>query len=313
MTTYAIRRILYTIPVLLVASFIIFFLLHLAPGDPAFLLVGPEGSDAQIEATRERLGLDQPIPVQYVQYMGRLFRGDLGRSFYYKEDIMTLILGAMPATLELSFLALSLALVVAIPAGVLSALRRNTWLDHINMGVAVVARSIPVFWLGIMLIYLFAVGLDWLPASGRAGPVWMADGRKHLVLPVISLGTVMMASTTRLTRAAMLEVLQEDYMRTARAKGMRERNVIFVHGLRNALIPVVTNVGLQVGSLLGGSFLTETVFAWPGIGRLSVGAMLFRDYPVIQATMLMVVFFFVVVNLLVDLLYGVLDPRISYQ
>ena len=159
----------------------------------------------------------------------------------------------------------------------------------------------------------FAVGLDWLPASGRGGPVWTSKGREHLILPMISLGTVMMASTTRLTRAAMLEVLHDDYIRTARAKGLREQSVIFVHGLRNALIPVVTNIGLQVGGLLGGSFLTETVFAWPGIGRLSVGAMLFRDYPLIQATMLMVVFFFVIVNLLVDLLYGVLDPRISYQ
>jgi peptide/nickel transport system permease protein len=312
MTSYVIRRILYTIPVLLAASVLIFSLIHFVPGDAASVIGGQDATQEELEVIRARLGLDQPLPMQYFYYLRNLLQGDLGRSYYFKEDILTLILDTLPATLQLSAAALILSLLVAIPIGVLTATHRNSWIDRISMVGAVVGISIPVFWLGIMLIYIFAVELDWLPASGRGDP-WTLEGLRHLILPAVCLGSLMMASTTRLTRAAMLEVLQEDYIRTARAKGLRERTTIYGHALRNALIPVVTNIGLQIGFLLGGSFLTETVFAWPGLGRLSVEAMFRRDYPLVQGTLLMMVFFFVIVNLVVDLLYGVIDPRISYQ
>lgn len=312
MTNYALGRILYTLPVLLAATVIIFMLLHLVPGDPAYVIGGQEAIEEELTAIRERLGLDQPLPVQYFYYLRNLLQGDMGRSYYFHEDIMKLVADTIPATLELASAALLFSLLVSIPVGVLSATRRNSWIDRTSMVGAVIGTSIPIFWLGIMLIYLFAVELGWLPASGRGERLWTVGGLQHLILPAISLGSLMMASTTRLTRAAMLEVLQEDYIRTARAKGLREQKVIYGHALRNALIPVVTNVGLQIGGLLSGSFITETVFAWPGLGRLSVEAMFRRDYPLIQGTMLMVVFFFILINLVVDLLYSVLDPRISY-
>ena len=282
MTNYALRRILQTIPVLLAATFIIFLMLHLVPGDPATAIGGQGATAEELQIIRERLGLDRPLLVQYFYYLKSLFQGDLGRSYYFKEDILTLILYTLPATLELSAAALLFSLVVSIPVGVISAVRRNSWVDRVSMVGAVIGISIPIFWLGIMLIYLFAVELNWLPASGRSERPWSVDGWRHMILPAVSLGSLMMASTTRLTRAAMLEVLQEDFIRTARAKGLRERKVIYGHALRNALIPVVTNVGLQIGFLLGGSFLTETVFAWPGLGRLSVEAMFRRDYPLVQ-------------------------------
>lgn len=313
MGSYVLRRVLSTIPVLLGASIIIFLLIRLIPGDAATALAGPEATREDLQIIRARLGLDQPIIVQYLSYMQHALSGDLGYSYFYKDSITHLVAGAMPATLELSFVALLISLVVALPVGVLSATRRNSWIDHSSMVVAVLGISIPIFWLGIMLIFLFAVGLGWLPASGRGGPLWTPDGLKHIVLPAVTLGALMMASTARLTRAAMLEVLNEDYIRTARAKGLHERMVVYAHALRNALIPVVTNLGLQIGGLLGGAYLTETVFAWPGIGRLSVEALFRRDYALVQGTTLMVVFFFIIVNLVVDLLYSILDPRISYH
>lgn len=313
MTAYAVRRVLSTVPVLLGASILVFVLIKLVPGDAAAAIGGPEMSRADLQAIRVRLGLDKPLVVQYVTYMGRVLQGDLGHSYYYKESITKLVVQAMPATIELSFVSLLFSLIVSVPAGVLSATRRNSWIDHTSMAAAVAGVSIPVFWLGIMLILLFAVHLGWLPASGRGGPLWTLDGWKHIILPAVSLGAIMMASTARLTRAAMLDVLKEDYVRTARAKGLMERVVVSTHALRNALIPVVTNIGLQIGGLLGGAFLTEVVFAWPGVGRLSVDAVFRRDYSLVQGTMLMVVLFFIVVNLIVDLLYTVLDPRISYR
>jgi len=288
MTSYAFRRILQVIPVLLVASFIIFMLIRLVPGDPAMAIVGRDTAATnpeELEIIRQRLGLDKPLYVQYWIYLKGLLRGDLGYSYYYGQPISRLIIQTMPATFELSAVALLFSLLASIPVGILSATRRNSWLDRASMTGAVVGISIPIFWLGIMLIYLFAVELRWLPASGRGGPLWTVKGWRHILLPAASLGSMLMASTTRLTRAAMLEVLQQDYIRTARAKGLHERVVIYVHALRNALIPVVTNVGLQMGFLLGGSFLTETVFAWPGVGRLGVDAMFERDYPLIQGTM----------------------------
>ncbi len=313
MSRYVLQRLVYSIPVLIGATILIFLLIHLVPGDPAAAIAGPDAKPQDLEIIRTRMGLDRPLPIQYLGYVGRALRGDLGQSYFFKEDISRLILRTMPATLELSFAALLISLAVALPAGVISATRRNSWVDRSSMLLAVVGASIPAFWLGIVLIFLFAVGLGWLPASGRGGPLWTTAGLRHIILPALTLGALMMASTTRLTRAAMLEVLQEDYIRTARAKGVSEQVVVYRHALRNALIPIVTNLGLQIGALLAGSFLVETVFAWPGIGRLSVDALSRRDYPLIQGTMLMVVVFFIVVNLLVDLVYPLLDPRISYS
>jgi peptide/nickel transport system permease protein len=263
-----------------------------------------------LQIIRARLGLDQPIIVQYLSYMQHALTGDLGYSYFYKDSITKLVAGAMPATLELSFVALLISLVVALPVGVLSATRRNSWIDHSSMVVAVLGISIPVFWLGIMLIFLFAVELGWLPASGRGGPLWTLDGLKHILLPAVTLGALMMASTARLTRAAMLEVLNEDYIRTARAKGLHERMVVYTHALRNALIPVVTNLGLQIGGLLGGAYLTETVFAWPGLGRLAVDSIRMGDYPVVQAIVVVFAFFVVIGNLVADILAALIDPRI---
>lgn len=312
MVAFIVRRLISAIPVLLGASMVIFLLIRLVPGDPAIAIAGPDASDEELVQVREKMSLNDPLYVQYWVFVSGAVRGDLGHSYYYKQDIMHMIRQTMPATLELSFFALIFSLLVAIPLGVLAALHRNSWLDHISMILAVLGVSIPVFWLGTMLIYIFAVRLDLLPASGRGGPIYTWDGISHIVLPAISLGAIMMASTTRLTRGSMIEVINEDFVRTARAKGLRERAVIGRHALRNALIPVTTNVGLQVGALLAGSFLTETVFAWPGIGRLSVDAMHRRDYPLVQGTLLMVVLFFILVNLFVDVLYGVIDPRIRH-
>lgn len=313
MLTYVVRRILLTIPVLLGATVLVFLLIHLAPGDPAVVLAGPDASAADLQRIRQSLALDQPYYEQYVRYLQHLLRGDLGRSYFYRDNISKLVARTAPATVTLSAVALVFSLLVAIPIGILAATRRNSWVDHASMAMSVLGISIPVFWLGIMLIYLFAVSLNWLPASGRGGPIWTTNGLAHIILPAVSLGVLLMASTTRLTRAAMLEVLQEDYIRTARAKGTRERGVLYRHALRNASITIVTNIGLQIGGLLSGAFLTETVFAWPGIGRLTVDAMFRRDYPLVQGTLLMVVCGFIVVNLVVDLLYGLLDPRIGYQ
>jgi len=311
--TYVVQRILLTIPALLGATVLVFLLIHLAPGDPAVVLAGPDASAADLQRIRQSLALDQPYYAQYVRYLQHLLRGDLGQSYFYRDNIAKLVARTAPATVTLSAVALVFSLLVAIPIGILAATRRNSWVDHASMAMSVLGISVPVFWLGIMLIYLFAVSLNWLPASGRGGPIWTPDGLAHIVLPAVSLGVLLMASTTRLTRAAMLEVLQEDYIRTARAKGTRERAVLYRHALRNASITIVTNIGLQIGGLLSGAFLTETVFAWPGIGRLTVDAMFRRDYPLVQGALLMVVCGFIVVNLFVDLLYGLLDPRIGYQ
>lgn len=313
MLQHVTRRLLHTVPVLFGASVIIFMMIHLLPGDPASVLAGPDASPEQIDAIRDRLALNEPITTQYVTYMSNILQGDFGTSYYYHEEVSTLIVETMPATIELATTAMVFALLIAIPLGVVSATHRNSWVDFASMVAAVIGISIPVFFLGILLIFFFAVNLDWLPASGRGGPLWTAEGLTHIILPAVSLGSIIMASTMRLTRGSMLEVLQEDFVRTARAKGLRSRIVTYRHALRPALIPVVTNIGLQVGGLLGGSFLTETVFAWPGIGRLSVDAMFRRDYPLIQGTMMMVVLFFILANLIVDIIYIIVDPRISYK
>ncbi len=306
MGAYIRRRLLQSLFVVWGVSVLVFFLLRLAPGDPVVMLLAESASPEQIAAARAKWGLDQPIPVQYAVFLGRALQGDLGDSLFFQQPAIEVLFERMPATLQLSGAALLFSLAVAIPMGLLSALRRDTIWDYLGTGLAMIGQAIPPYWLGIMLILLFSVSLGWFPTSGR-GTVW------HLVLPAITLGSVLMALITRLVRSGMLDVLSEDYVRTARAKGLTERVVIIRHALRNILIPLVTVIGLQLGALFGGAVITESIFAWPGVGRLALQAISARDYPLVQASVLIISVVYVFLNLAVDLLYVYLDPRIRYE
>lgn len=305
MLRFALLRLRHTLLVLVAISAISFFFIHLS-GDPVSLMLPPDASDAEIMEMRERLGFDDPIWVQYGRFLAGALTGDMGSSLHYKVPVMELVLERLPASLELAFAAMVVALVVAVPIGVLSAVKRGGMLDFVAMLAALFGLSMPHFWLGVMLILLFSVQLGWLPTSGYGTPA-------HLVLPALALGLSLMAMFARLTRSVMLEVLSQDYVRTARAKGLRETVVVGKHALRNALIPLVTVAGLEFGVLLGGTVVIETVFAWPGLGRLVVQSILSRDYPLVQAIVLVLAGIFVFVNLTVDLLYGVLDPEIRHR
>jgi ABC-type dipeptide/oligopeptide/nickel transport system permease component len=306
MAAYIRRRLLQSVLVIWGVSVLVFFLLRLAPGDPATLLLAETATPEQIQEVREKWGLNDPIPVQYVVFLSHALRGDLGDSLFFKEPAITVLLERMPATLQLSAAALLFSLAVAIPMGMMSALRRDSFWDYFGTGLAMLGQAIPPYWLGIMLILVFSVWLGWFPTSGR-GTIW------HLVLPAVTLGSVLMALITRLVRSGMLDVLGEDYIRTARAKGLHERRVIIRHALRNILIPLVTVVGLQMGALFGGAVITESIFAWPGVGRLALQAINARDYPLVQASVLFISVIYVFINLAVDILYVYLDPRIRYE
>jgi ABC-type dipeptide/oligopeptide/nickel transport system permease component len=306
MGVYIRRRLLQSIVVVWGVSVLVFFLLRLAPGDPVSLLLAETATPEQMEAVREKWGLNEPIPVQYMVFLSRALRGDLGDSLFFQQPAMKVLMERMPATLQLSAAALLFSLSVAIPVGMLSALKRDTIWDYLGTGLAMLGQAIPPYWLGIMLILVFSVGLGWFPTSGR-GTIW------HLILPAITLGSVLMALVTRLVRSGMLDVLGEDYIRTARAKGLQERRVIVRHALRNILIPLVTVVGLQLGALFGGAVITESIFAWPGVGRLALQAINARDYPMVQASVLFISVVYVFLNLAVDILYVYLDPRIRYE
>lgn len=306
MGAYIRRRLLQSLFVVWGVSVLVFFLLRLAPGDPVVMLLAESATPEQIAAARAKWGLDKPIPVQYAVFLGRALQGDLGDSLFFQQPAIEVLFERMPATLQLSGAALLFSLSVAIPMGLLSALRRDSIWDYLGTGLAMIGQAIPPYWLGIMLILLFSVSLGWFPTSGR-GTVW------HLVLPAITLGSVLMALITRLVRSGMLDVLNEDYVRTARAKGLTERVVIIRHALRNILIPLVTVIGLQLGALFGGAVITESIFAWPGVGRLALQAISARDYPLVQASVLVISVVYVFLNLAVDLLYVYLDPRIRYE
>ncbi|MEZ4621789.1 MAG: ABC transporter permease [Caldilineaceae bacterium] len=306
MGAYIRRRLLQSVVVVWGVSVLVFFLLRLAPGDPVTLLLVESASPEQIAEARAKWGLDKPIPVQYAVFLGRALRGDLGNSLFFQQPAIEVLMERMPATLQLSAAALLFSLSVAIPVGLLSALKRDTFWDYLGTGLAMIGQAIPPYWLGIMLILVFSVGLGWLPTSGRGTPF-------HLVLPAITLGSVLMALITRLVRSGMLDVLSEDYVRTARAKGLRERTVIVRHALRNILIPLVTVIGLQLGALFGGAVITESIFAWPGVGRLALQSINARDYPMVQASVLVISIVYVFLNLAVDLVYVYLDPRIRYD
>jgi ABC-type dipeptide/oligopeptide/nickel transport system permease component len=305
MSVYLLRRLAQSVLVLLGVSFVVFFILYLT-GDPALVLLPPDVTAEDIRKFREEMGFNDPFIVQYGRFLGGALRGDFGQSVRHGEPAFSLVLERLPATFQLSGAALLVALVLAIPAGVLSAVRRNTLTDYVATVFALLGQSMPTFWLGIMLILVFSVQFNLLPSSGRGG-------LEHLVLPAVTLGLFTTARITRLTRSGMLEVLNQDYIRTARAKGVGGRPVVWKHAFKNAAIPIVTIVGIELGTLLGGSVITETIFAWPGVGRLSVQAIYNRDYPVVQAAVFLLASTFVVVNLIVDLLYTYLDPRIRLR
>jgi ABC-type dipeptide/oligopeptide/nickel transport system permease component len=306
MAAYLTKRLLLAIPVLLGVSIVVFTMIRLIPGDPAQLMAGQAATEQVVREIRETLGLDRPLIVQYAIFLRNAAQGDLGHSLFNRAPVTEELALRFPRTLRLGVASMLVAAAIGIPAGILSATRHLTWVDSLVMVVALAGVSIPVFWLGLNLILIFAVRLHWLPAIGHE--TWA-----HLILPAVTLGTASAAIIARMTRSAMLEVLRQDYVRTARAKGVAEPGVIGRHALRNALIPVVTVVGLQLGTLLGGAVLTETVFAWPGVGRLLVDAVLARDYPIIQGTVLLITTTFVLLNVGVDMLYAVLDPRIRYE
>jgi peptide/nickel transport system permease protein len=291
--------------VLFGVSLVVFFILYLT-GDPALVLLPPEASAEDVRRFREAMGFDDPFIVQYGRFLAGAVRGDFGQSIRHGEPAFHLVIERMPATFELAGAGLLIALCLAIPAGIISAVRRNTAADYVSTVVALLGQSMPTFWLGIMLILVFSVQFNLLPSSGRGG-------LQHLVLPAITLGLFTTARITRLTRSGMLEVLNQDYIRTARAKGVSAPPIVWKHALKNAAIPIVTIVGIELGTLLGGSVITETIFAWPGVGRLSVQAIYNRDYPVVQAAVFLLATTFVLVNLVVDVVYTYLDPRIRLR
>ncbi|MCL0083295.1 ABC transporter permease [Thermodesulfovibrionales bacterium] len=310
MLTYIIRRLGLMVFIMLGVSVITFSMIHLVPGDPAEVIAteryGEEITAETIEHVRRELGLDQPVYVQYARWLINVLQGDLGYSFRTDRPVLDEILTRLPATLQLALAGMLVALIIAIPVGIVSATRQYSAVDNISMFGALLGVSMPNFWLGLLLIMFFSVHLGWLPVFGRGGI-------EHLILPSITLGTGMAAITTRLIRSSMLEVLKADYIRTARAKGLKEKVVIYKHALKNAMIPVVTIVGLQFASLLEGAVIVEVIFAWPGIGRLLVDSIFARDFMLIQGCILFIAAMFVLVNLLVDISYAYLDPKIRYE
>ncbi len=312
MFVYVVRRLLLAVPTVLGTSVLVFLILHLAPGDPAEIVAGPSAPPEVVQNIRDQLGLGEPVLVQYWRYVSNTLRGDLGRSILSRRSVSEEIGGAFVNTIELVLAARVWSLLLAIPIGVLAALKRQSIFDKLSMVTALLGLSLPIFWIGLMAIWLFAFQLGWFPVSGRGGPLWTLDGLRHVALPALTLGGIQVPALARLTRSSVLETLGHDYVRTARAKGLAERAVVGKHALKNALLPVVTVVGLQFAGLLGGAVVTETIFSWPGLGRLAVTAILTRDFPLVQGAILVTALTFVSVNLLVDMAYAVLDPRIKY-
>ncbi len=350
MGRYIIRRLISVLPTLLGVAFVIFMFQRLIPGDPAVAMLGEHASQENVERIREQFGLNRPVFLdvealrqgdlrgffdsQFIRYLGRLLQGDMGTSIHRRIPVAETLMQRFPATIELALLSMILAVLIGVPVGIASASRRNSLLDSVSMIGSLVGVSMPIFWLGLMEIMLFAVLLQWLPSSGRLSSSiqleavtnfvvidsiisgnWEAliDALKHLAMPVIALATIPTAIIARMTRSSMLDVLQEDYIRTAKAKGLVGRVVLFKHALKNAFLPVITIIGIQTGTLLAGAVLTETIFSWPGIGKWVYDSILARDYPIVQGATLLIAIVFIVANLLVDLSYALLDPRIHYD
>ena len=313
MIGFVARRVLAVVPVLFVVAVIVFAILRAVPGDPAAVIAGDSATPEQVAALREKLGLEKPVVTQFAIWLGGVLRGDLGESYFFRKPVAELIAQRLEPTLALGLAALSIAVSVAVPLGVVAAFRQGTWIDRAVMGLSVAGFSMPVFVLGYLLVWIFSVQLEWLPVQGYAR---IADGLgpflERLLLPAVTLALVYVALVARITRTSVLEVLNEDYVRTARAKGLRERDVLTRHALRNAAVPILTVVGIGLSVLIGGAVVTESVFAIPGLGRLTVEAVLSRDFPVIQALILLFATGYVFVNLAIDIGYAVLDPRIRY-
>ena len=305
MNNYFVRRILQIIPVLLIISFIVFSLVFVA-GDPVALMLPDDATSEDVELLRESLGLNDHFIVQYTTYLWNLVQGDFGESYRYGQDAMSIVLERLPATLELGIVALIIAIVVSIPLGIWSATKQNSSLDLVATGVAVIGKAMPNFWLGIMLILLFSVTLSFFPVSGRGTLM-------HLVLPAVTLATGIAAEMTRLIRSSMLETLNQDYVRTAKSKGLKDRIVVYKHAFRNSLIPVITITALQTSTLVGGTLITETIFAWPGLGQLLIQAVNTRDMAIVQASVFVIATLVILMNLVADILYRLLDPRIKYS
>ena len=313
MFAYIVRRVLATIPVMAIVALFVFSLLYLAPGDPAAVIAGDQATPDDVERIRASLGLDRPYLVRFGAWVWDILRGDLGVSIFTNLPVSTMIQQRIEPTLSLMIVTLILAVSIAVPMGVIAAWRQGTWIDRAVMGFAVLGFSVPVFVVGYVLAYIFALELDWLPVQGytpfaRGFWPWL----ENLILPAVALGSVYIALIARITRATMLEVLQQDYIRTAKAKGLGQRGILFVHALKNAAVPIITVIGIGIALLIGGAVVTESVFAIPGLGRLTVDAILRRDYPVIQGVVLLFSFVYVLVNLAIDLAYTLFDPRIRY-
>lgn len=306
MSRYVIKRLVMLIPVLIGVTFLVYFIISLSPGDTAAMLAGEDADAATIEALRHELGLDQPVIVQYARYMLNLLQGDMGNSYKTGRPVTNMIVSCFPNTAKLAFWSILVAVGIALPIGIISATKQYSMFDNVGMVVALIGVATPNFWLGLMMIILFSLNLGWLPSGGNKG--WSS-----YIMPAITLGTGDAALITRMTRSSMLEVIRADYIRTARAKGVPENKVVYQHALRNALIPVVTAIGLQFGSLLGGATLTETVFAWPGIGRSTVDSIKTKDTTQVLGNIVVLTITFSCVNLLVDILYAFIDPRIKAQ
>jgi len=313
MTGLIIRRFIQLLLLLLGISFLVFGSMYIAPGDPAAIIAGPTATASDLEAIRVEMGLDRPFLIQYVDYLGGVLQGDFGYSYQTGQSVMDAIVTRFPNTLKLSIASMVVATIIGIVAGIVAAMKQNSWLDISSTTIALLGVSIPNFWLGTMLILAFAVNLPWFPVGGLNASIFTLQGIKELILPAITLGTASAALIARMSRSSMLEVIRSDYIRTARAKGVRRKSVIWIHALRNALIPVITIIGINFGSLLGGTIITEQVFAINGVGRLMIDAIASRDFPIVQGTVLLVAAIFVVVNLIVDIIYAVVDPRISYD
>ena len=335
MFQFILKRIAMVIPTFIGITLLTFALIHLIPGDPIEIRMGERGLSPEVHAQmKKQLGLDQPLYIQYVDYLQGITQGDLGNSFKNNEPVMTEFLSLFPATVELATFAILFAVIIGIPVGILAAVKRGSVFDHTVMAVSLTGYSMPIFWWGLLLMLVMSVQLDITPVSGRIGAEFWIDNVtgfmlidswlsgepgafksavSHLILPSVVLGTIPLAVISRMTRSSMLEVLGEDYIRTARAKGLAPLRIIIVHALRNALIPVVTVIGLMIGQLLSGAILTETIFAWPGIGKWVIEAIRARDYPVVQGAVLIIATIIIVVNLFVDLMYGVVNPRIRHK
>jgi ABC-type dipeptide/oligopeptide/nickel transport system permease component len=313
LTQYIVRRLLLLPVILFGVSVLVFLVLHLVPGNPAQVIAGPDAPPETVAALEHELGLDRPLPEQYALYIGRVVQGDLGRSLRSRRPVLSDVMDALPNTLQLAAVAALITPLLAIPLGVFAAARRGTPVDTGLMLVSMLGITLPVFALALGFMWIFGYQLRLFPISGYGGPIWTGDGLRSVALPALTLAIGAVAQLARLTRSAMLEVLNQDYVRTARAKGLRDGVVLLRHALANAMLPVVTVIGLQVALLLSGAFVTETVFAWPGVGRLAVFAIQARDFPLVQGTVLVIAVMFVLVNLAVDVVYAFVDPRIHYR